>query len=75
MNLTVSRTHSPEETNSVELESVTTGLPAAGGLTVISAAQNSTSAYLMWVLPLSGRRSVSVQAVGGDGAAGRRKTS
>jgi len=68
LNLTVSRTHSPEETNSVELESVTTGLPAAGGLTVISAAQNSTSAYLMWVLPLSGRRSVSVQAVGGRGS-------
>jgi outer membrane usher protein len=68
LNLTVSRTHSPEETSSVELENVTTGLPAAGGLTVSSAAQNSTSAYLMWVLPLSGRRSASVQAVGGRGS-------
>jgi outer membrane usher protein len=68
LNLTLSRTHSPEETSGVELESVAAGLPAAGGLTVSSAAQNSTSAYLMWVLPLSGRRSASLQAVGGRGS-------
>jgi outer membrane usher protein len=68
LNLTLSRTHSPEETSIVELESVSTGLPAAGGLLVSSAAQNSTSAYLMWVLPLSGRRSASLQAVAGRGS-------
>lgn len=68
LNLTLSRTHSPGETSIVELESVPTGLPAAGGLTVSSAAQDSTSAYLMWVLPLSSRRSASLQAVGGRGS-------
>lgn len=68
LNFTLSRTHSPEETSSEELESATTGLPATGGLAVIGAAQNSTSAYLIYVFPLSGRRSTSVTAVGGSGS-------
>jgi outer membrane usher protein len=68
LSLTLSRTHSPEVASSVALENATTGLPAAGGLTVASAAQNSTSAYLIFVLPLSGRRSASLTAVGGRGS-------
>jgi outer membrane usher protein len=68
VNLTLSRTHSPEEVSSVALASAGTGLPAVGDLTVSSAAQNSTSAFLIYVLPLSGRRSASVQAVGGRGS-------
>jgi outer membrane usher protein len=68
LNLTLSRTHSPEEVSSVALASAGTGLPAVGDLTVSSAAQNSTSAFLIYVLPLSGRRSASVQAVGGRGS-------
>jgi outer membrane usher protein len=68
LNLTVSRTHTPEAVSTVDLESAAAGLPGAGGLTVTSAAQNSTSAYLLYVLPLSSRRSASVQAIGGRGS-------
>ena len=68
LNLTVSRTHSPGESSTAALVSSTTGLPDAIGPPVSSAAQDSTSGYLMWVLPLSGRRSTSVQAIGGRGS-------
>jgi outer membrane usher protein len=69
LNLTVARTHSADEPPSVELSvpGNISSLPTT--LTSVSGpAQNSTSAYLIYVFPLGGRRAASLTAVNGSGS-------